>query len=90
MTTQNKTFSVKNGLDVANTIVLDSNRNLSNLASANLGSNTSITITGGSNGYVLSTNGNGSLSWVAPNSGPQGPQGTTGSQGTTGTQGTRS
>ena len=35
MTTLNKTFSIKNGLDVANTIVLDSNRNLSNIATAN-------------------------------------------------------
>jgi hypothetical protein len=31
--TTNKTFSVKNGLDVANTIILDSNRNLFNIAS---------------------------------------------------------
>ena len=35
MTTTNKTFSVKNGLDVANTVVLDSNRNISNVASIN-------------------------------------------------------
>ena len=35
MTTTNKTFSVKNGLDVANTVVLDSSRNLSNVASIN-------------------------------------------------------
>ena len=35
MTTLNKTFSIKNGLDVANTIVLDSNRNLRNIATAN-------------------------------------------------------
>ena len=31
----NKTFSVRNGLDVANTIVIDSSRNLSNIATAN-------------------------------------------------------
>ncbi|NBR26720.1 MAG: hypothetical protein EBU08_23685, partial [Micrococcales bacterium] len=35
MTTSNKTFSVKNGLDVANTVILDSSRNLSNIASIN-------------------------------------------------------
>ncbi len=35
MTTSNKTFSVKNGLDVANTVVLDSSRNISNIASIN-------------------------------------------------------
>lgn len=35
MTTLTRTFSIKNGLDVANTIVLDSNRNLSNIAIAN-------------------------------------------------------
>lgn len=31
----NRTFSVRHGLDVANTIVIDSNRNLSNIATAN-------------------------------------------------------
>jgi hypothetical protein len=35
MATLNKTFSIKNGLDVANTIVLDSSRNLSNIATVN-------------------------------------------------------
>ena len=33
--TANKTFSVKNGLDVANTVVLDSSRNLSNIVAIN-------------------------------------------------------
>jgi len=37
MTTENRTFSVKNGLSVANTIVIDSNRNLSNVNSINVG-----------------------------------------------------
>lgn len=36
MATMNKTFSVKTGLDLANTIILDSNRNLSNINIANL------------------------------------------------------
>lgn len=35
MATLNRTFSVKNGIDVANTIVIDSSRNLSNIATAN-------------------------------------------------------
>lgn len=34
MSTLNKTFSVKNGIDVAGTVVLDSNRNLSNVNTA--------------------------------------------------------
>ena len=32
MSTLNRTFSVKNGIDVANTIIVDSNRNISNVA----------------------------------------------------------
>ena len=35
MATLNRTFSVKNGIDVANTIIIDSTRNLSNIATAN-------------------------------------------------------
>ena len=35
MATLNRTFSVKNGIDVANTIIIDSSRNLSNVATAN-------------------------------------------------------
>ena len=35
MATLNRTFSVKNGIDVANTIIVDSSRNLSNVATAN-------------------------------------------------------
>jgi hypothetical protein len=38
MATLNRTFSVKNGIDVANTIIVDSNRNVSNVA--NLSANT--------------------------------------------------
>ena len=37
MATMNRTFSVKTGIDVANTIVVDSNRNLSNVPTANVG-----------------------------------------------------
>ncbi len=35
MATVSRTFSVRNGLDVANTVVLDSNRNLTNIANVN-------------------------------------------------------
>lgn len=35
MATVSKTFSVRHGIDVANTIIIDSSRNLSNIASAN-------------------------------------------------------
>lgn len=37
MATLNRTFSVKNGIDVANTIIVDSSRNLSNIVTANIG-----------------------------------------------------
>jgi hypothetical protein len=37
MATMNRTFSVKTGIDVANTIVVDSSRNLSNVPTANVG-----------------------------------------------------
>ena len=36
----------------------------------NLGTASNVTITGGSDGYVLKTNGSGTLSWVAQSSGP--------------------
>ena len=47
--------------------ITTSNITVSN--SANLGAVGNITITGGSNGYVLSTNGSGTLSWVAQSGG---------------------
>ena len=37
MATMNRTFSVKTGIDVANTIVVDSSRNVSNVPVANIG-----------------------------------------------------
>jgi len=49
MATMNRTFSVKNGIDVANTIIVDSSRNLSNVPTANIGTvnATSFVTTGG-------------------------------------------
>jgi len=44
MATLNRTFSVKNGIDVANTIIVDANRNLSNIAEVN--ANSFITVAG--------------------------------------------
>ena len=43
MATSNRTFSVKNGVDVANTIIIDGNRNISNVASLNVAGNVSMT-----------------------------------------------
>ena len=44
MSTLNRTFSVKNGIDVANTVVIDSNRNLSNVANLDANNITANTI----------------------------------------------
>jgi len=49
MATLNRTFSVKNGIDVANTIIVDSNRNLSNVVTANattINASTYLTVAG--------------------------------------------
>jgi hypothetical protein len=49
MATLNRTFSVKNGIDVANTIIVDSSRNLSNIVTANavtVNANTYLTVAG--------------------------------------------
>ena len=44
-------------------------------STANLGSPANVIITGGTNGYVLSTNGSGALSWVAQSGGGSNPGG---------------
>ena len=46
MTTFNKTFSVKNGIDVANTLILDSSRNLTNVNASQVFANTGIFVAG--------------------------------------------
>lgn len=76
MTTRN--FVVKNGLTTGN-ITLDASTsnitanvvvaNLSVPATANLGAVGNVTITGGTNGQVLTTNGSGALSWSSVVSG---------------------
>ena len=60
---------------------------LSVTGNTQLGSVSNVKISGGTNGYVLSTNGSGSLTWVQPQSGPAGPQGPQGIQGPQGEQG---
>ena len=50
-------------------------------SSVTLGSVSNVHISGGSSGYVLSTNGTGTLSWVPSTSGPSGPQGPQGPAG---------
>jgi len=62
--------------------------NLSVSGISNLGSNSNLIITGGTSGYVLSTNGSGNLSWIVPTSGATGPAGTNGATGATGSNGT--
>lgn len=73
-----KYFNVKNGLTTGNIILNAGNSNISastfigniNVTnSANLGDVGNLTITGGTSGYVLSTDGSGSLSWVAQSGG---------------------
>ena len=54
---------------------------------SNLGPASNVIITGGSAGYVLSTNGSGNLSWTSPTSGAAGATGATGPAGATGAQG---
>lgn len=61
--------------------------NLSVTGTSNLGPASNVIITGGSAGYVLSTNGSGNLSWTAPGGGGSGATGATGPTGATGAQG---
>jgi len=50
-TTSNNTFSVKNGLSIANTIIVDANRNISNIVSVNANTlTTNNFVLGGNNG----------------------------------------
>jgi len=56
-------------------------------ANVTLGTVSNVKITGGLTGYVLSTDGAGALSWVAPDSGPQGISGFSGETGEQGISG---
>lgn len=79
-----KYFNVKNGLTTGNISLHSANGNITSNTyignvvvtnTANLGAVGNITITGGTSGYVLSTNGSGGLSWVAQSGGGGGSPG---------------
>ena len=71
----------------ANSINISSTANFASASNVFLGNVSNLHITGGSSGYVLSTNGANTLSWIAPSSGATGATGI-GSTGATGVQGT--
>jgi len=86
--------TITNNLSAANiscsTLTVSTSASITNptmLGNTTLGSNANVFITGGSSGFVLSTNGSGNLSWVVPNSGATGPVGPTGLTGATGVAG---
>ena len=94
----NVTGQVGNAL-IAGTVYTNAQPNITSVGTltgltingtSNLGPIGNVTITGGSSGQVLSTNGSGTLSWVNANSGATGATGLTGptgSQGSTGATG---
>lgn len=73
-----------NGSSNANTFI---NTALHVLGPTYLGNANNVVITGGTSGYVLSTNGSGGLSWVAPDSGATGVSGFSGYSGRSGYSG---
>jgi len=80
------TFNKTTGnLNVPGAVISANGANFS--GQVQLGSVSNIQITGGTNGYVLSTNGSGNLSWVAQSGGGGGATGATGPVGATGATG---
>lgn len=80
-----KYFNVKNGLTTGNIILDSANSSIiasvvtannsvdfSSTSNVSLGSVSNIHISGGTSGYVLSTNGTGTLSWIAQSGGSSG------------------
>lgn len=59
-----KPFNTPQGLSVGNLEVINANGDITNIGTANLGSNSNVVITGGTTGQVLSTDGSGGLSWI--------------------------
>lgn len=59
-------ITISNNLVVSNTGLMNvqGNANFASSANVNLGSISNVHITGGTNGYVLSTDGTGNLSWI--------------------------
>lgn len=62
-------------VSVGGNLVVSGNANFSNSSLVNLGSVANIKISGGTNGYVLSTDGLGNLSWIAGGGGGNGVPG---------------
>lgn len=52
-------------IKISGTTVIDDSRNISNIVSANLGAVGDLTVTGGSSGQILSTDGSGGLSFTS-------------------------
>jgi collagen type VII alpha len=71
----------------AGNITSNANVDFSGSLSVNLGSVGNLIIANGSSGFVLSTDGAGNLSWIAPDTGATGPQGSTGATGVAGPTG---
>jgi len=67
---------------------LDVNGNVTTHSKVNLGSVANVKILGGTNNFVLSTDGSGNLTWVTPQSGPAGIDGAPGAKGDKGDPGT--
>lgn len=75
--TSTSNLSVINNVTFANTLIANANANINFAVAAdvNLGSVANLTISGGVNGYVLSTDGAGNLSWTAGGGGGNGTPG---------------
>jgi hypothetical protein len=82
----NLTLNAQNDLRFADA---DSSNWVAFQAPATVASNVTWTLPSadGTNGFVLSTNGSGTLSWISPSSGAQGATGATGATGVTGVTG---
>jgi hypothetical protein len=88
----NFTYVAASDLLSVGNVSVSGNINAGNLVASysNLGSNANVKITGGTSGYVLSTDGTGNLSWIAASAGSigaTGPTGATGADGATGPAG---
>jgi len=85
----NFTYNATSDLLRVGNVSVSGYANVGNLVTtnSNLGSNSNVKITGGSNGYVLSTDGSGNLSWISSSAGSIGATGPTGATGPQGNPG---
>ena len=60
--------NINGNLDISDSLTVNANVNFNNAGNVSLGPVGNIHISGGSSGYVLTTNGSGNLSWVSPGS----------------------